>query len=166
MKLQFSGYSLLIIFLSSSIPQSLLAQDEVSGEGGGSGFTEYQAVGSRCPNKTPKAKVITLANSTLGADSGCYIKAFDKETGNQPTCRQSASAPGNDSVGYGICTLNKNAAKRRTYGGPCAANLNINGGTDSGIVNQMKCCKWIMQHSPRYFGGATRRAFNKCMGIK
>lgn len=164
------AYFLIAITVIMSAPFEKATADEAGGDTGG--WVEHQARRARskhsyggfyCPAKTPRKKVVDLANQTLGADSGCWMKLFDKETGGQPTCRQSAAVKGNDSVGYGLCTLNKDRRKRTSYGGPCASNANINGGTDTGIVNQMLCCQHIMKHLPKYFGGASRRAYNKCM---
>ncbi len=64
-------------------------------------------------------------------------------------------------MGYGICTLELSQAKRNARGGACMEK-NIDGATDEGVINQMKCCGQIMQFTPTYFDPVKKGKVQQC----
>jgi hypothetical protein len=79
---------------------------------------------------------------------------------NVATCYQKKGTAGNKAAGYGLCSLDRSKRRRAKRGPHCVANLN--GATDAGIENQVRCCKYIMEHTPHYFGPVNKGRQKKC----
>ena len=79
----------------------------------------------------------------------CYKSVFQQETSCHYDCTQAKGHAGNGAVGYGLCTIEKDPALRRSNGrGRACDNITT-------AARQVECCISIMRNSRSYFGSAT-----------
>jgi len=111
-----------------------------------------------CQNKTSRSKIRKVASEMKPPlpDFECYMRIFVQESGAQPTCYQPKGHAKNIHAGFGLCTIEVSKILRKRRGRACSDNLN--GATDEGIANQMRCCRQLQQMKNKYFGKYTRQA--------
>jgi hypothetical protein len=117
--------------------------------------------GGGCPKRTGKERIQALAEQAFSSNVACWMSLFEAETTYEPTCFQTPARNGTPTMGYGVCTLEYSQAKRTARGGACME-TNIDGATDVGIINQMKCCEKIMRDTPEYFDPVKKGKVSKC----
>jgi len=142
-----------------------VAAEELPGDDGG--WLQHAAVGKgktrHCPVKTPVSRVRQIATRVFGgAQAKCYMHLCNLESGCQPTCYQKKGKGkrGNPAAGYGLCSLERSKKRRAKRGPDC--NANLNGATEAGIERQLRCCQYIMKHTPSYFGPLNKGIQSKC----
>ena len=142
------------------LPSLGLATGEVAGGDTGSAAAPGGNCGSN-RSRFSKSEIETMAREIHADKAECYLKLYEAETSTNPACEQT-QVP--NPPGIGICTLEGDPNKRKARGGDCAVD-DLDGNTDVGVKNQMKCCAHIMkENGNQYFQPVKEGKVQNCEG--
>ena len=118
--------------------------------------------GSAPPKPSPPAPATDAQKAVMDelvsqtgsqSQAECYNKLFKQETGDNPSCYQPVTT---NSPGVGVCTIDGQAALRKSHGPDCdVPNESLFNSdhtyTTPQLIQQVKCCIYMAKNTPGYF---------------